>query len=419
MPTVPLDRWLPDSGDRSALERLLVRAEVVYNGIGSPREDGAVVLIRRSTSRRDVRETAVGGADDDLAPAVVDILGGDEAAGRYAQLPAAPSVFAVSPAVVNAHTHLDLNDMELTPGPYVEFIRSVIAFARAGGRGLAAAKRGVAELKASGTTVIGDIVTDPAVMALLLADRELTGVAYWEVIAPDPATADAVFDSTREIVGRFRALERPGGMRVGLSPHTPHTVSRDLLVKLVAWAASEGLPVAIHVAESGAERQLHLTGDGSLAAELKAVGFAYPETGGPIACGASPVAYLERIGVLKHRPTLVHMVHVDETDVRLVQKHGSSVVHCPRSNGLLECGRFPWALYARHGVEVAFGTDSRGSSPDLDVTSEVRHAAHLHGSEANRGALVRGAVKAGHRALGMRPPQVRRGDSAARLTVWT
>lgn len=70
------------------------------------------------------------------------------------------------------------------------------------------------------------------------------------------------------------------------------------------------------------------------------------------------------------------------------------------------------------GREVAFGTDSRGSSPDLDVTREVAAAREAHGERANVRALVRAAVKGGHRALGLMPPQVRRGGGADGLVVW-
>jgi len=130
------------------------------------------------------------------------------------------------------------------------------------------------------------------------------------------------------------------------------------------------------------------------------------------------VRYLYDLGVLEAAPTLVHMVNVSEEDVRLVARAGSVVVHCPRSNAALGCGTFPWQLYAKHSVEVAFGTDSRGSSPDLDVTREVAAAREAHGERANVRALVRAAVKGGHRALGLMPPQVRRGGGADGLVVW-
>ncbi len=128
--------------------------------------------------------------------------------------------------------------------------------------------------------------------------------------------------------------------------------------------------------------------------------------------------HLAELGVLEAGPTLVHMVEVDEDDVRAVQRAGCTVVHCPRSNLALGCGRFPWEVYARHGVDVAFGTDSRGSSPDLDVIAEVAAARRLHGDKAAPQALVRAAVKGGYRALGLTPPRVVRGSPAAAMMAW-
>jgi aminodeoxyfutalosine deaminase len=145
-------------------------------------------------------------------------------------------------------------------------------------------------------------------------------------------------------------------VRVGLSPHAPHTVSPQLL-RDSSGSRAPRLPLQIHVAESPGEIALHRRGDGPLREAL-----------GPLLrewrpSGRSPVGYLEGLGVLEARPTLVHMVHVDEDDLRAVARAGCAVVHCPRSNEALGCGTFPWARFARHGVSVALGTDSRGSPP--------------------------------------------------------
>jgi cytosine/adenosine deaminase-related metal-dependent hydrolase len=320
--------------------------------------------------------------------------------------------FALSPAPVNAHTHLDLSSMPYSPGRYGDFIRAVIDHGRSGARGLEAARQGAEQILAQGVEVIGDVVTDEDVMRWLLRHPRLRGVAYWEVLGPDPEQADALFERARRQVQRFRALERPGGMRVGVSPHTPHTVSAALLRRLSGWAHRERVPVAIHVAESPAETALHRRGEGPLAAFLGSLGVPWR------ASGDSPVGYLEALGVLRTAPTLIHMVEVDEEDVRCVQRAGATVVHCPRSNEALGCRIFPWELYARHGVDVGFGTDSRGSSPDLEVAAEVAAARRLHGGRAAPQALVRAAVKGGYRALGMRTPRVVRGDPAAALWRW-
>ncbi len=378
-----------------SLTRARLRARVVYAGLGTPVEEGAAVVQDADGDRR-------------------LLFAGDaeEAARRWPDAEERDVGFALAPRPVNAHLHLDLSAMPHVEDDYEAFVRAVIAHGSAGRRGLEAARAGLRELRAAGTETFGDIVADEATLRFLLAQPGLQGVAYWEVFAPDPADADAVFDATVERLRAFRALERSDGLRVGLSPHAPHTVSAPLLQRLARLAAGNGLPMQIHVAESPSEVRLHRHGDGPLRELMGALLRDWRPS------GRSPVRYLDELGVLEARPTLVHAVQADEDDVRRIQRAGCAVVHCPRSNASLRCGRFPWELYARHGVSVALGTDSRGSSPSLDVREEVIAALAAHGSRANPGALVRAAVKGGHRALGRVPPRFGRGDPADALVAW-
>ncbi|MGL4610874.1 MAG: amidohydrolase family protein, partial [Trueperaceae bacterium] len=115
---------------------------------------------------------------------------------------------------------------------------------------------------------------------------------------------------------------------------------------------------------------------------------------------------------------LVHMVNVSENDIRDVQKAGCTVIHCPHSNETLGCGKFSWELYAKHGVSVALGTDSLGSSPTLSIEAATHFAQTLHGTAASPLALVWSATKGGYRALGMPVPRFVRGDSAENVYIW-
>jgi cytosine/adenosine deaminase-related metal-dependent hydrolase len=201
-------------------------------------------------------------------------------------------------------------------------------------------------------------------------------------------------------------------MKVGISPHTPHSVSAPLLQKLAALAKQYKLPMQIHVAENPYELSFHKDATGEL------YDLMCPLMGSWQPSGLSPVQYLKKLGVLEAQPTLVHMVNVTEEDVRDVQKAGCVVVHCPRSNEALNCGKFPWELYAKHGATVALGTDSLGSSPTLSVEDETYFAKTLHGETANPLALVWSATKGGYRALGMAVPRFVRGDSIKDLYIW-
>src|SRR5690606_794747 len=190
----------------------------------------------------------------------------------YPQATPVDAGFAITPTVVNAHTHLDLSAMPHNPGGYVHFIGSVIFHDRAGRRGLEPARQGVAELRRLGVSVIGDIVARAEVMDYLLGQDDVRGVAYWEVLSPDPASAELDFQEVVATVNRFRSSQRPGGMVVGVAPHTPHTVSARLLQLVTRWAHAEGLPIAIHVGESPGETRLHRHGDGPLASSLRDLG---------------------------------------------------------------------------------------------------------------------------------------------------
>ncbi len=379
------------------MRRELLTAEVVYNGLGLPRLGGAVLVERASDEASDERAHIV--AIDDAA-----LL-----RRSYPEALEREVGFALSPPLVNAHTHLDLSTMPYQPSGYGAFIGRVVLHGRTGQRGLEAAELGLAELNRQNIRVLGDIVTKPEVMRRLL-ESELSGAAYWEVFGPNPEDAERLFNETVEALREFKRLERPGGMRVGLAPHTPHTVSAPLLQKLALFARQNRLPLQLHLAESLEEVAYHQ--DGGAWPELQAL------SGGWRPSGLSPVQYVKSLGVLEAQPTLAHMVNVTEDDVRLVQGAGCPVVHCPRSNEALSCGRFPWELYAKHGVSVAFGTDSLGSSPSLSVAEEVRAARVLHGDKASPQALVWAATKGGYRALSLEPPKVLRGAKLSELQAW-
>ncbi len=375
---------------QNLLQHQILTAEVVYSGIGTPREGGAVVV-------QGERIVMVGSLAD--------------ARQSYPDAPVKDVGFAISPPPVNAHTHLDLSSLPYFRGSYDNFIRHVVNHDSS--RGVEAAKAGLAEITATGVGAFGDIVARAEVVRWLLQTPGLKGVAYWEVFAPDPDDADKAFAETVELLREFRRLERPDGLKLGLSPHTPHTVSGLLLQKLARLAIAENLPLQIHVAESPAEVSMQRDGSGPLYEFMK------PFLGSWQPSGLKPVQYLAELGVLDARPTLVHMVNVPEDDIKTVAKAGCGVVHCPRSNEALECGRFPWELYAKHGVEIALGTDSRGSAPDLSLEHEVAAARALHGDKVSPLALVRAAVKGGSRALGLMPPKFGRGDTTAAFHLWT
>jgi cytosine/adenosine deaminase-related metal-dependent hydrolase len=220
------------------------------------------------------------------------------------------------------------------------------------------------------------------------------------VFGPDPAQAGESLAGLRAAVEGMRALETER-VQVGVSPHAPYTVSDPLFAATAEYALAEGLPLAIHAAESAAERALVTAGEGDFAPGLRARGIATPSR------GRSTVAMLERLGVLRARPLLIHCVDLDEEDIGRLADTGCAVAHCPVANARLGHGVAPYAALRDAGVRVGLGTDGVGSNNRLDLLEEARVASLLHRA-AHRSAtllpaadLLRLCTLDGARALGL------------------
>ena len=377
-------------------ERVIYTADAVYNGVGLPLADAGVLVSSADTI---VAFGKLEGLQMQFPDVAVQHLG-----------------TAILPAPVNAHTHLDLSRVPFKAMPYYRWIPDHIVANRVL-RGLEGARIGLGALRSSDIGAFGDIVNSAEVMEFLLRESDLAGVAHWEIFKPNPLDAQITHDETVQHLRDWRKLE--GAVRLGLSLHAPFSVSSGLLKSLSSVAKLEGLPLQIHVAEHPSELELFRSGTGPLAESWLSAGMPPLEVtiGRQPDPDLTPVKYLAELGVLDAKPTLIHMVGVTEEDVRIVAQFGCSVVTCPRSNRNLECGVFPWQLYAKYGVEVGLGTDSVASGETLDIRDEVRSALEVHPA-LGLSTVLRWAVRGGYKALGMKTPIVARGDDFSKLTVW-
>lgn len=285
--------------------------------------------------------------------------------------------------LTNAHTHLELGWLaDLCPDAqgrdFLQWMQAV-DHQRRTLSGMAcfvetkfrqAVDAGLEALHAAGITHIADVSSTGSSIHPLLASG-LQGIVYVEVAGQFPEQADRALAMARYVIDEARPHER-NGMRIGLALHAPYAVHPALWKKALAYAQAENLPLCIHIAESKAEDDWLRHNSGPLA-EL------YQDMGLPLSSPRkSPVAYLEDLGALALRPLLIHAIHVDDSDVQRIRASGSRVVHCPRSNIRLRCGRMPLELYLKHEVPVYLGTESLASTPSLDINDEARAAVDLH-----------------------------------------
>jgi cytosine/adenosine deaminase-related metal-dependent hydrolase len=299
------------------------------------------------------------------------------------------------PGLVNAHCHLELSHLagRLPFGtgfvPWVErVVASRGAFAPEAVRAATAAA--IRTLEERGTVAVGDVSNAPGHLDLLASSR-LSAVVFLELLAWDPARAEATLAWGEERVSAA-APSRRDGVEVRLAAHAPHSVSPALLRRMV----QRGGPAAIHLAEAPDETAFLAGGAGDWPAFLERRGLGHVAFSPP---GASPVRYLEDLGVLHSRLVAAHGVQVDAADRETLARHGVSVVLCPRSNRNLGVGEADVPALLAAGVRLGLGTDSLASVETLDVLDD---AALLHRQfpALDPAAIVRMATLGGAEALG-------------------
>ncbi len=96
--------------------------------------------------------------------------------------------------------------------------------------------------------------------------------------------------------------------------------------------------------------------------------------------GLRPVQYLEKLGILDKNVVLVHMLYVNQKEVKTLARRGTKVVHCPSAGVKLGYpfmfGRFPDMI--EEGIPVAIGSDSSDCSNYHDMVRVMNLAAILY-----------------------------------------
>lgn len=352
---------------------------------------GAPTLADGAVAVRDGRIAAVGGFDEVVrefdAPEVHEWDG------------------ALTPGLVNAHTHLQYTDMaavgRASHEGFESWMSAFMELYPLPRDWSASAAAGAALCLRSGTTAVAEIVTDAEAGSAVHA-AGLHGIAFWEVLGwTESAWRLGGPDTVR---AQLSALPTPPA--VGISPHAIYSLDTEVIRDLSRLAGEWGVRQHIHAAESAWEDAYVRTGTGDLAERWRANGrgeFALLRDGG-IDTGVVP--YLDSLGALGPTTHLAHGIYVDADDRRLLRERGVSVALCPRSNAVIGLDPPPIAAYLREGNAIAVGTDSLSSSPSLSLWDDVAALHRLARAQGYRDAdlharLFHAATAGGAHALGL------------------
>ena len=302
----------------------------------------------------------------------------------------------ILPGLINTHTHLELTGFagQVQEHEFPAWIRRLreLKATRAPAEYVEAARRGLAACYAGGVTTIAD-TGDSGAALRVLAEAGGSGVAYQEVFGPHPEQAGESLAGLRDRVTCLRGWSRDR-VRIGVSPHAPYSVSGPLFGAVAAWSRAEGLPLAVHIAESPAETEFLAGGSGPFAEAWEARGIPLPVT-----CGYSPVGWLAEHGVLTDRTLCIHAVQLGPGDIDRLADSGAAVAHCPLSNLAHRHGVAPLEAMLQAGIRVGMGTDSEVSVGRLDLLAEARAARSLARLSAD--AMIELCTLGGAGALGL------------------
>ncbi len=297
----------------------------------------------------------------------------------------------ILPGLINTHTHLP---MSLFRGladdlPLKEWLEGHIFPAEAQFMDAEAARVGsrlaIAEMLLAGTTTCADgyfYENEVALAAREMGIRAVLGHGILDFPAPGVPDSKQNLSTVRHYIENFAG----GAEQVpAVFAHSPYTCSSETLVQAKQMARELDLLFFIHAAETQWEvdwvRENH--------------------------DGMTVIRYLDSLKLLDEKTVLVHAVHVDDEEIKMIAASGAAVSINTESGMKLASGIPPLLKYLDHNVTVSLGTDGCASNNDLDLFLEMSQTSRLHklcsGDPAVLKArqLLQMATTGGAKALGM------------------
>lgn len=222
------------------------------------------------------------------------------------------------------------------------------------------AELGIHELLSSGTTTILDMGTVRHTSSILDAVRD-SGIraSVGKCLMDHPETTPpGLRESTRDALAEARALfnewngREDDRIRVSYAPRFVVSCTEALLNEVAKLSQEQKALIHTHASENLKEIEL-----------VKKL------------VGCENVEYLHQMGLTSPRLVLAHCIWLKPHEMRILQRTGTHVAHCPSSNLKLASGiaRVPEML--ERGINVGLGADGAPCNNRLNAFEEMRLAA--------------------------------------------
>jgi aminodeoxyfutalosine deaminase len=296
---------------------------------------------------------------------------------------------AIVPGLVNAHTHLELTSLHNCisyNGDFTDWIRQIIIAKEPWTEHeyVSSIREGITRSLEAGTTTIADINRNGLALDELRKSK-IKKILFYELIDFNPYSAESTADN---YMGEINSVNKDRLLSIGIFPHAPYTVSKELYRRCKVLSEELGIHIATHISETNDEIEFLTRGTGRFMSLLKdrdmLDNWSHP--------GLRPIAYLSNMRILKDGWILVHCNYINEEEIDDIRMSGSSVVYCPRSHKYFGHKNHPFRKLINCGINVALGTDSLASNESLSILDEMKYLYEKHKDVRPQNILYMGTV---------------------------
>ena len=305
------------------------------------------------------------------------------------------------PGFTNAHCHIELSHLEgkfreaTGMSGFIDQINALRESAPAEER-QKAMRRQFEKLYAEGVSAMADISNCDESFAMK-SEGPMYTRTFVEVFGSEPEDAPTVIADARKLVEKAAAA----GLDAAITPHSPYTMSPDLL----RMASAEGLNagfISYHNQESQEEDDMIGFHRGPLYENYvnRHLSVA-PATGKP-----AVFHFLDQLQKVHPAPfdehiLLIHNTVAREDSIRAAESvlHNCTWVTCPLSNIFIHRVMADLPLLMSMGVRIAVGTDSLSSNHVLSMVEEFK-CIHSHYPQIPLQTVLTWACLNGAAALG-------------------
>ena len=279
----------------------------------------------------------------------------------------------VLPGLINAHTHLELSHCkpgEKPAGGFEQWLTRMLSQASIDPvelkqKSARAALHGGHESLRFGVTGLGDISRQCDTTRAILRTLPLRVTSFGEVTAMGQHRA---LLQERVVLASDRSLSSER-LRIGISPHSPYSIEPEGFRHCLEVARRGMMPIATHLAETPSEWEFLASHTGPLK-ELWDAWMGWDDEV-PFYAGG-PIRLAQELGLLEYGAVLAHVNYCSDAEMQIIRSGRSSVVYCPRTHEFFGHPPHRFREMLRMGINVAIGSDSCASSPDLNLVDDLR-----------------------------------------------